>query len=799
MSPNHNAHTWLGMGVYISPSAYEKNRYCNYVFDHEQNHSISIADHQQQQPKEWKVLRIQDKCKRIFTILEVQCVGFVTDDTSEEATTIGCLLVHPCISECLLYLQSILPLSSEDSLDNVNTDKSCALVKCFSLYISHPSPAVTMLPLPSSFDNTTCTQIRTSNHAGVDFEWFAEEIESIYYPHPSLYTPYDNSIHSGVAKDTSHLRKYCYSTKLCITLCYCTNDVFINTSLSTTEIVIQSIKQALVHRLLAKDMILLLPIPYSCWERIRYEHDTTAPIASQPQTEESNVCYDDEDEILHFMVHHVGPTEEIDEDKKKCYRIGPMESFEVKLVPMQEEEKEVRSANIQTTNHILHKQKEAEAADTTCPGYNSLLQNLSQLATLPFGKDAIIPQVKLASNSPVLLSGCSGVGKTRLISSLITTIASMSSKQQIPLPFQSHVISMKDLLSIHNSYHSYFNHEDMLLDYIVPSSLLQSVRYSSSWLVLILDDIDLILGPEKHEMDSDDFYESTEDAGNATHALIGNALSKAIKLLSEQNTNDVSYSAWPHQNPSGIPSPFILGISRIPLSQLPKELRLFEKEIVMPPPDLTQREAILKFWLRQLPVDEENDSRDAIMSPEVVIERWARALSPALAGCVASDLRRMCADAFITAMSRCTMMLSNGDNEIEETNLLNYAHVKVKWPDILEAVRTCIPSPLVALDVTPPCIQLEEDDGSDVSIEVNFHQRHEQCWSNFGGYSDVKDRLYRTLVGPWRRHLSGDGAMMGITPPTGVIFYGPSGVGKTFAAECLASSLGLNVIKVKLE
>jgi len=39
--------------------------------------------------------------------------------------------------------------------------------------------------------------------------------------------------------------------------------------------------------------------------------------------------------------------------------------------------------------------------------------------------------------------------------------------------------------------------------------------------------------------------------------------------------------------------------------------------------------------------------------------------------------------------------------------------------------------------------------------------------------------------------------MMGITPPAGVIFYGPSGVGKTFAAECLASSLGLNVIKVK--
>lgn len=795
MSPSHNAHNWLGMGVYISPSAYENNLYCNYLFDHELNNSITIADQQQQQPKEWKVLRIQDKCKRIFTILEVQCVGFVTDDTSEDATTIGCLLVHPCISECLLYLQSILPSSSEDSLDNVNTDKSCTLVNCFSLYISHPSPAVTMLPLPSSTDISTCNQVRTSNHAGVEFEWFAEEIESIYCPHPSLYIQYDNNIHCVSPKDTSHVRNSCYSIKLCITLCYCNTDICINASLSTTEILIQSIKQALVHRLLTKDMILLLPIPYSCWERIRYKHDTTAQIVSQPQTEEGNVCYDDEDEILHFIVHHVGPTEEIVEDKGKCYRIGPVESFEVKLLPMQKEENDVTMANIQTTKHILHNQEETEAPDPACPGYNSLLQNLVQLATLPFGKNTIIPQVILASNSPVLLSGCSGVGKTRLVSSLITTIASLSSKQQIPLPFQSHVISMKDLLSIHNSYNSYLNHKDMLLDYIVPLPLLQSVRYSSNWTVLILDDIDLILGPDKHEMDSDDFYEATEDASNAIHALIGNAISKAIKLLLEQNTNEVSYSACPHQNPSVIPSPFILGVSRVPLSQLPRELRLFEKEIVMPPPDLPQREAILKFWLQQLPVDDDNDSKDAIMSAEVVIERWARALSPALAGCVASDLRRMCADAFTTAMSR--YHISNGDNENQEANLRNSPHVKVKWPDILEAVRNCIPSPLVALDVTPPYIQLGEDDGSDVSIEVNFHQRHEQCWSRFGGYLDVKDRLYRTLVGPWRRHLSGHGGMMGITPPTGVIFYGPSGVGKTFAAECLASSLGLNVIKVK--
>jgi hypothetical protein len=613
-------------------------------------------------------------------------------------------------------------------------------------------------------------------------------------------------MHCVSAKDTNHLRNYHYSTKLVITLCYCSSDICINQSLSTISILIQSIKQALVHRLLTTDMILLLPIPRSCWERISCtamsNNDTTSQIVSQPHAEEGHAYNDDEDEILHFIVHHVGPTEESGEDRKKCYRIGPLETFEVQLLPLQEVNREENSAKIQNTNHILHKQEETDTLDPLCPGYNSLLQNLIQLATLPFGRDTKIPQVILSSTSPVLLSGCSGVGKTRLVSSLVTTIASLSSQQQIPIPFQSHVISMKDLLTIHNSYTSFLNIKDMLLDYILPPSLLQRVRYSSKWTILIVEDIDFILGPDKHEMESDDYYEATEDASNAVHALIGNALSKAIKLLVQQNAMEVSYTGYPHQNPSVIPSPLILGISRVPLSQLPKELRLFEKEIVMPPPNLVQREAILKFWLRQLPVDDDDDegNNDCKMSRTArIIERWAKALSHPLAGCVASDIRRMCADAFITAMSRCTTILINCDNESRDTKLQNSPHVKVKWPDILEAVRNCIPSPLVALDVTPPYIHLGEDDFSGVNNEVNIRQRHEQCWSSFGGYSGVKDRLYRTVVGPWRRHLSGDGSMMGITPPTGVIFYGPSGVGKTFAAECLASSLGLNVIKVKHE
>lgn len=40
-------------------------------------------------------------------------------------------------------------------------------------------------------------------------------------------------------------------------------------------------------------------------------------------------------------------------------------------------------------------------------------------------------------------------------------------------------------------------------------------------------------------------------------------------------------------------------------------------------------------------------------------------------------------------------------------------------------------------------------------------------------------------------------ATLGMSKPSGVLFHGPPGVGKTFAAMCLASSLGLHCVKVR--
>ena len=326
----------------------------------------------------------------------------------------------------------------------------------------------------------------------------------------------------------------------------------------------------------------------------------------------------------------------------------------------------------------------------------------------------------------------------------------------------------------------------VLLNYLVPSYLLSDNMIDKSWVLFILDDVDVIV----------DANAEGDDEGVLTldleRAAVLNALSKAMDLL----TNPSS-----HNEEDDGPPPFILGLSRRTMSRLPNELcrvGRFEKEIAVQAPTQSQREEILQYWLKQLPLD----SSDRYSA---TIRRWTAALSPQLAGCVASDIRRVCADSLITATTRLLCERS-GSQEGSIFDEYGISSAKVTWPDVRDAARRCIPSQLEALDVASPRTLLnlgEETEGAEeeeFQVAVDPKRRHEKSWQRFGGYQEVKDKLYRTVVGPWSRHISGRESIldirMGISPPAGVLFHGPSGVGKTLAAACLASSLGLNVIKV---
>jgi SpoVK/Ycf46/Vps4 family AAA+-type ATPase len=291
-------------------------------------------------------------------------------------------------------------------------------------------------------------------------------------------------------------------------------------------------------------------------------------------------------------------------------------------------------------------------------------------------------------------------------------------------------------------------------------------------LLLIIDDLDAVIG------NADETGSSS--AGSDLESEQLRALDAIVRLV------DGAASGAPSRRR------FVLGICRSPLSRFPHRLARvgrFEKEVVMSPPTLAQRRDIFQFWLSTLPRLDGGGGADG---DATAVARWADSLAPRTAGCVAADIRRICADALTSAASRVPRTAFIGDSA-------------VTWEDVKEAARTCVPSELSSLDVIPAS-------SADYLGRVDPKREFESAWENFGGYHLEKKRIYRTVVRPWKYHMlesaslsgglkddaqsSAVGIALGLSKPSGVLFHGPSGCGKSMAALCLASSLGLHCVKV---
>lgn len=173
---------------------------------------------------------------------------------------------------------------------------------------------------------------------------------------------------------------------------------------------------------------------------------------------------------------------------------------------------------------------------------------------------------------------------------------------------------------------------------------------------------------------------------------------------------------------------------------------LLDHEVAIPLPSRDVRRRLLVVQTRAMPV-----------SPDVDLDQVA-GRTP---GFVAADLQSLCREAAVRAAQRARA--ASGQS----------GALMVSQDDFTAALET----------VRPSALQGDELDLPDLSLE------------DVGDMAGVKQALTEAVL--WPLAYPETFERLGVTPPKGVLLYGPPGCGKTFLVKALAGSGRLNVLSVK--
>ncbi len=185
----------------------------------------------------------------------------------------------------------------------------------------------------------------------------------------------------------------------------------------------------------------------------------------------------------------------------------------------------------------------------------------------------------------------------------------------------------------------------------------------------------------------------------------------------------------------------------------------FDREIEIGVPDREGRKEILLIHTRGMPIEGSDEERDEILT----------GLADITYGFVGADLAALAREA---AMKTLRRYLPEIDLE------------KPIPPEILEKMR------VVKEDFKEALKEVEPSAMREVLVEIP-----RVSWDDVGGLDDVKKVLKETIELPLKDPEAFK--RMGITPPRGILLYGPPGCGKTLLAKAVASESKANFISIK--
>lgn len=202
----------------------------------------------------------------------------------------------------------------------------------------------------------------------------------------------------------------------------------------------------------------------------------------------------------------------------------------------------------------------------------------------------------------------------------------------------------------------------------------------------------------------------------------------------------------------------VIGATNLPEAVDPALRRpgRFDREITMNVPTRPGRLRILKIHSRGMPLADDVD---------------LEALAEVTAGFVGADLEVLCKEAGMLALRDC-LTATGTRSETAADPELAAEQTKIDARHFREALKTIEPTATRELALERPNVR----------------------WEQIGGLDDVRQTLLSALELPHQH--PGLFAQAGIKPPTGFLFEGPSGTGKSLTVTALAAETGMRLISV---